>query len=48
MQVGVLDDTDEFADLLTLKPNDTLTIFTNQEVINKVVEPRNINNPWQI
>lgn len=38
MQVGVLDDTDEYDDLLTLKPNDTLTVFTNQEVVNKIVE----------
>ena len=44
IQIGVLDDSDQYADLTHLKPNDTLTPCKDQEVINKVLEIASSNN----
>lgn len=38
IQIGVLDDSDQYDDLVTIKQDDTLTPCKDQEVINKVLE----------
>ena len=44
IQIGVLDDSDQYDDLTHLQPNDTLTPCKNQEVIDKVLEIASSNN----
>lgn len=44
IQIGVLDDSDQYDDLVTIKLEDTLTLCKDQEVINKVIEIASTNN----